>query len=84
MAATLNGDLNRATAQKGGKVKALIELNIDGDVSTNELKQLGRRIIDALSAAGTGPRVTPRLLVETNPNYLEISLERPGKTPSQD
>lgn len=78
-----NGDLNRATAQKGGKVKALIELNIDGDVSTNDLKQLGRRIIDAV-AGGTGPRVTPRLLVETNPNYLEISLERPGKTPSQD
>jgi hypothetical protein len=59
-------------------VKVLLELNIDGDVSTNDLKQLGRRIVDAV-AGDTGPRVTPRLLVETNPNYLEISLERPGK-----
>lgn len=62
-------------------MKAILELEIEGTPSTSELRQLGKRVLAAITG-DTGPKVKPRLLVELGPNYLEVSLVdefRPSK-----
>jgi len=57
-------------------MRILLELNIeetDGAFPSERLSGMAARAMDAITGSG-GPRVHPRLLVETSPNFIELPI----------
>ena len=55
-------------------MRIIVELNVEEQTLPAEmLEELGNRISNAL-VGQTGPKVHPRLLVELQPNYLELPI----------